>query len=88
MKHLVTPDVTIAVYADGDWLLRAKHTGYIQLSKSQIKCLVDRTGITVRNRGQFPARPEGWSLMVETVDGPVLRTFATRREYREAKRGL
>jgi hypothetical protein len=87
MKRLVTPDVAIEAFSDGDWLLHAKHTGYIQLKKAHIDRLVGKA-LTGRSQGRFDAKPGGWQLLIETVDGPVLRTFNTRREYREAKGGL
>jgi len=83
------PDVTIDAYGDGDWLIRAKHTGFIQIPKAIIDGLVHPLTVEPpKNKGEFQPKPGGWPLTVETVYGPRTTVYKTRREYREAKRGL
>jgi len=78
------PDVTIEAFDDGDWLIRAKHTGFIQLPKA----IIDGILKPPKNKGEFQPKPGGWPLTIETVYGPRTTVYKTRREYREAKRGL
>lgn len=88
MKKKVLPEVTIAVYGDGDWVINAKHTGFIQIKKD----VIDELHTPVKGRtpqGTFAASEQGWPLTYTDAQGRTVTTiYRTRREYRDAKSSI